>query len=262
MDTVRKTLFRIVTTAILLFLIVPVIAIVPMSFSSGEYFIYPLPGLSLRWYVEIAQDPRWTRAFTNSLLVGFVSAAVATVLGTLAALGLARTKAAFARVAFAVLLAPMLVAIVIVSVSLFFYYSYFGLVGSRLGLVLSHATLGLPFVVITVLATLRTYNFNLDRAAESLGASKVYTFFTITLPVIAPGVISGALFAFAVSLDEVVVTLFLASPEHTTLPREIYGGLRESISPAVIAAATITIALSCLLMVALGVLNRYADRMR
>ncbi|RKF06938.1 ABC transporter permease [Oceaniradius stylonematis] len=256
MPHLSRILYGTFVAATLFFLVAPVIAIIPMSFSSGEFFIYPLPGFSLGWYGEILSDARWQRAFVNSLVIGVSSAAIATVLGTLAALSLVHMRSIFSRIAFGLLLLPMLVPVVIVSVSLFYFYSKLGLVGTRTGLILGHATLGLPFVVVTVLATLRNYNFTLDRAALSLGAGRLRTFLTVTLPLIAPGVLSGAVFAFAVSLDEVVVTLFLASPEHTTLPREIFSGIRESISPAVVAAATVTIGLSCCLLGLLALIRR------
>jgi len=259
---VRVTAFRISCALILVFLAAPIFAIIPTSFSSGEYFVYPLPGYSGRWYAEVVRDPTWLRALETSLIVGAASAALATLLGTMAALGLARTKSRLGPVVMGGLISPMVTPIVIVAVSLFYAYAAVGLAGGLTALVLSHATLGLPFVTITVLATLRTYNWNLDRAAESLGAGKVRIFFTITLPLIAPGVLSGALFSFAVSFDEVVVTLFLASPEHTTLPREIFSGLRQSISPAVVAVSTITIAMSCLLMALVALLARASNRLR
>lgn len=248
--------------AVLLFLLAPVLVIIPMSFSSGEYFVYPLPGYSLKWYAEVMRDEKWVRALSNTLIVGSTSALLATAMGTLAAVGLARLRSRLVPIVLAALISPMVVPIVIVSVSLFYFYANLGLIGSLPGLVLSHATLGLPFVVITVYATMRNYNRNLDRAAESLGAGKAYVFFRVTLPVIAPGVISGGLFAFVVSFDEVVVTLFLASPEYTTLPREIFSGLRQSISPAVVTVSTITIGVSCTLMIVLEMLRRHADRLR
>ncbi|MCR9220121.1 MAG: ABC transporter permease [Alphaproteobacteria bacterium] len=258
----RVGAFRLLCALILIFLAAPIFAIIPTSFSSGEYFVYPLPGYSGRWYAEVVRDPTWLRALETSLIVGSASAALATLLGTTAALGLSRTRSRWAPVIVAALISPMITPIVIVAVSLFYAYAAVGLVGGLAGLILSHATLGLPFVTITVLATLKTYNTTLDRAAESLGAGAVRIFFTVTLPLIAPGVISGALFAFAVSLDEVVVTLFLASPEYTTLPREIFSGLRQSISPAVVAVSTITIGMSCLLMAVVALTARAAKRLR
>lgn len=256
MNCTLRALFLTLVGSTLIFLVAPILAIIPMSFTSGEFFIYPLPGYSFGWYGEILSDARWRRAFVNSLVIGTSSSIIATTLGTLAALSLVQMRSFFSRIAFGLLLLPMLVPVVIVSVSLFFFYSNLGLVGTRTSLILSHATLGLPFVVVTVLATLRNYNFTLDRAAQSLGASRLRTFFTVTLPLISPGVLSGAVFAFAVSLDEVVVTLFLASPENTTLPREIFSGIRESISPAVVAAATVTIGLSCCLLGMLVIIRR------
>jgi putative spermidine/putrescine transport system permease protein len=193
----------------------------------------------------------WIRAAKNSFIVAPLATLLATVLGTLAAMGLANTKFFGKGFITSLLIAPMVVPIVVVGVSSYLYFARWGLNDTYLGLVIVHAALGAPFVVTTVLATLQSFNHNLVKASLSLGASPLETFFRVTLPVIAPGVISGALFAFATSFDEVVVTLFLAGPEQVTLPRQMFTGIRENISPTIAAVATLLILFTTTLMLTL-----------
>src|ERR1700744_520708 len=231
----------------LLYLILPVLAIVPLSFSSSTFLVYPIPGWSLRWYQNLVASDEWRMAAKNSFIVAPSATVVATVLGTLAAIGL--TKANFHGMA--VLISPMIVPVVVVGVGMYLFFAPLGLANTYIGLILAHASLGVPFVVTTVAATLQGFNYNLVRASLSLGANPVKTFFSITLPVIAPGVVSGALFAFATSFDEVVVTLFLAGAGETALPRHMFPGIRENISPTIAALATILIIFSTSLLLAL-----------
>ena len=244
-----------------LFLLGPIIVIMPMSLNSGEYFYYPLQGLSLQWYHDFFHNERWLHAARNSFLVGGVTTILATTLGTLASLGLVRLKSRFKSVLLLLLISPMMVPIVIVAVAVFFLYARVNLVGTFLGLILAHTALAIPFVVVTVTATLQGFNSNVVRAASSLGASPVFAFFTVTLPIILPGVISGALFAFVTSFDEIVVALFMAAPQQHTLPREIFAGIRQSITPTVTAVATVLIAISILVMALLEWLRRRNERL-
>ncbi|MBS7349853.1 MAG: ABC transporter permease [Comamonas sp.] len=237
--------------AVLLFLLLPVFVIVPLSFSSGSFLSYPLPGWSLQWYRELFSSPEWARATRNSFIVAPLATLLATSLGTLAAMGLARGRFVGKGLLSALLISPMVVPIVVVAVSTYLVFARLGLSETYLGLVLVHAALGAPFVVTTVLASLQNFNHNLVKASLSLGASPVETFFKVTLPVIAPGVISGALFAFAASFDEVVVTLFLAGPEQITLPRQMFTGIRENISPVIAAVATLLTIFTTALMMTL-----------
>ncbi len=258
--------FRILCALIFMFLIVPIIVIIPLSFNSEPYFTYPMPGFSLRWYNEIFGDSPisilWQRAIVNSIIVGICAAALATVLGTLAALGMTRTKFPFKGLIMAVLISPIIVPIVITAVAMFYFYAKVGLVSNLFGIILAHAALGAPFVVITVTATLIGFDQNLVRAGSILGANPVRVFRLVTLPIILPGVVSGALFAFATSWDELVVVLFLASTEQHTIPRRMWSGIRELISPTITAAATMLIILSILLMVVMELLRRRSERLR
>ncbi|RTL93024.1 ABC transporter permease [Ancylobacter aquaticus] len=255
-------LFAVFCTLVFLFLIGPILVIMPLSFSSEPWFTYPLPGLSLRWYVDFFTDERWRIALQNSGIVAVFATLIATGLGTLAALGLSRGNVPFAGLILSILISPMIVPVVIVAVAMFFGFAAVGLNNTYLGLILAHAILGTPFVVITVTATLTGFDRTLTRAAASLGASPWTTFRTITLPLIAPGVTSGALFAFVTSWDEVVVALFLASPDQRTLPRQMFSGIREQISPTITAAATLLVFFAALLMLTLELLRRRSERLR
>lgn len=242
---------RVLCGAVLLFLLAPIFVIIPLSFSNSSFLSYPIPGWSLRWYHELFASDDWARATRNSFIVAPLATLIATTLGTLAAVGLARVQFFGKGVLTSLLIAPMVVPIVVVGVSAYLFFARIGLSDSYTGIVLVHAALGAPFVVTTVMATLQNFNQNLVKASLSLGAGPLKTFFRVTLPVIAPGVVSGALFAFATSFDEVVVVLFLAGPAQTTLPRQMFTGIRENISPTIAAVATLLILFTALLMMTL-----------
>jgi len=242
---------RLLSVALLAFLLVPILVIIPLSFSASSFLAYPMPGWSLQWYHNLFTSDDWVRAAKNSFIVAPAATLIATVLGTLAAVGLARVQFAGKGLLMSLLIAPMVVPIVVVGVGTYLFFARIGLADTYLGLILVHAALGAPFVVTTVLATLQGFNHNLVRASLSLGAGPVQTFFRVTLPVIAPGVISGALFAFATSFDEVVVTLFIAGPTQVTLPRQMFTGIRENITPTIAAVATLLIIFTTCLMLVL-----------
>ena len=244
-------LLRLVCVAVLVYLLAPILAIIPLSFSSSSFLSYPMPGLSLRWYENLFNAPEWANATRNSFIVAPLATILATILGTMAAVGLARINFWGKGLLMSLLIAPMVVPIVVVGVSTYLFFAKIGLNDTYLGLILVHAALGAPFVLTTVLATLQSFNENLIRASLSLGAGHITTFFRVTLPIIAPGVISGALFAFATSFDEVVVTLFIAGPDQITLPRQMFTGIRENINPTIAAVATLLIIFTTSLMLAL-----------
>jgi putative spermidine/putrescine transport system permease protein len=235
------------------FLILPILIIGPLSFSSGTFLTLPLPGLSLRWYEEFFTSAPWRLSLRNSLIVASATTVLATALGTLAALGLTRARLPGHNLLMALIVSPMIVPLVIVAVGVYFAYAPFGLTGSLLGLTLAHTALAAPFVVITVSATLQGFD---------LGASPIVVFRRIILPLILPGVVSGALFAFITSFDEVVVALFLTGPAERTLPRQMFNGIRENISPVIAAAASLLILLSVLLLTVLELLRRRNERLR
>jgi putative spermidine/putrescine transport system permease protein len=250
------------TGLVLLFLIAPVLAIVPLSFNAEPYFSYPMPGLSLQWYRDFFGNARWRDALILSLELAACVTVLATALGTVAALGLSRTSLPWRGVILGMLILPMMVPVIITAVSVFMFYGYFGLIGTFPGLVLAHTVLAVPFVVITVTATLTTFDWSLDRAAQGLGATPMLSFRKVILPLIMPGVVSGALFAFVISFDEVVVALFLSSAEQRTLPKQMFSGIREMISPTITAAATVQIIISTVMLVGVELLRRRSERLR
>ncbi len=250
------------TALALAFLVLPLFVIVPLSFNAGAFLTFPLEGWSLRWYVELWHSELWWRALWNSLYVGVLATAVATVLGTLAAIGLSITRLPGQNALTALLLSPMVVPLVIVAAGVYFFYLRLGLVNSLEGLALAHAALGAPFPLVTVSATLAGFDRNLIRAAQSLGAPPWTVLRRVLLPLTAPGVVAGALFAFVTSFDELVVALFLTGPGQRTLPRQMFDGIRENLSPVILAVATVLVALAVLLLVAAELLRRRSLRLR
>ena len=264
-----RIVHRIVCGLIFAFLLAPLLVIVPLSFNAEPYFTFTEGMLrldpeawSLRWYRQVAGDGAWARALANSLFIGAAATLLATALGTLAALGLSSPAMPARRLAMGLLISPMVTPLVIAAAGMFFFYSTLGLTQTHIGLILAHAALGTPFVVITVTATLSAFDANLLRAAASLGAGPLTTFRRVQLPLIAPGVLSGALFAFATSFDEVVVVLFMAGEDQRTVPRQMWAGIREQISPAILAVATFLIAFGVLLLCAVEWLRRRAGGTR
>lgn len=289
--------YLVICGLIFLFLIAPVLIIMPLSFNAEPYFTFTQKmisfdpeGFSTRWYdllltfgmsapevardgswwADVWQNSAWVQAAKNSVIVGVFATIFATVLGTIAALGLSRPEMPYRRLIMAVLISPMIVPIIITATGLFFFYSsiqiskweIFGWQIPYLGIILAHATLGIPFVIITVTATLVGFDHSLTRAAASLGANPRVTFFKVTMPLILPGVISGALFAFVTSFDEVVAVLFIGAFDEQTIPRQMWNGIREQISPAILSVATILVIISVMLLTVLELLRRRSERLR
>ena len=281
--------YKVLCTLIFVFLIAPILIVIPLSFNAEPYFTFTTKmltldpeGYSLRWYDNLLtfgmQNPdaprdsawwretwessTWIRAAKNSVIIGFFATILATVLGTIAALGLSRPEMPYRKAIMAILISPMIVPIIITATGLFFFYSATGLAGSYIGVILAHATLGIPFVIITVTATLMGFDRSLLRASANLGAGPVRTFFKVQLPLITPGVVSGALFAFVTSFDEVVVVLFIGSHEQQTIPRQMWNGIREQISPSILAVATVLVIVSIALLTTVELLRRRSERLR
>jgi putative spermidine/putrescine transport system permease protein len=187
---------------------------------------------------------------------------LSTALGTLAAIGLSRSEMPYRRMIMSILISPMIVPLVITAAGMFFFYSRIQLSQTYIGVIMAHAVLGTPFVIITVTATLVGFDKSLVRAANSLGAGPITTFRRVQMPLIIPGVVSGGLFAFITSFDEVVAVLFLASPEQRTIPRQMWSGIREQISPTILAVATLLVILSIILLTVLELLRRRSERLR
>ena len=253
------------------FLIAPLFVILPLSFNAEQYIHFSSKmlaldpeGFSLRWYEDMifgTKNP-WGLATKNSLVIAFFATIGSTILGTVAALGLSSRHMPYKAAFMALLISPMIVPLIISGTAIFFFMAKVGLAATHTGIVLSHIILGTPFVVITVTATLSGFDHSVTRAAASLGCNPVNTFMKITLPLIMPGVISGALFAFVTSFDEVVVVLFLAGLENTTIPIQMWVGLREQLSPTIMAVATCLIIMSTLILVSAELLRRRSERLR
>ena len=281
--------FRVICGLIFLFLILPVLIVLPLSFNVEPYFSFT-PGMlsfdpdafSLRWYKDIFRNgmaapdapfdlawlsdtwnnAQWMRAIRNSFFIGICATLLSTALGTLAAIGLSRSEMPYRRLIMSILISPMIVPLVITAAGMFFFYSKIQLSQTYIGVIMAHAVLGTPFVIITVTATLVGFDKSLVRAANSLGAGPIQTFFKVQMPLIIPGVISGGLFAFITSFDEVVAVLFLASPEQRTIPRQMWSGIREQISPTILAVATLLVLLSIVLLTVIELLRRRSERLR
>jgi putative spermidine/putrescine transport system permease protein len=255
-------IFRAICAAVLVFLIAPILVIMPLSFNPEPYFTYPLPGFSLRWYEDFFTSARWLDALKSSVIVAVCTTILATTLGTTAALGLSRANFPARSIVMSILISPMIVPVVITAVGMYFFYADVGLINSYPGLVLAHTALATPFVVIVVTATLMGFDHTLSRAAQGLGAKPMTVFFKVIMPLILPGLISGALFAFVTSFDEVVVVLFIASPEQRTLPKQMFSGIREQISPTITAAATLLILFATIMLTTVELLRRRSERLR
>lgn len=256
-------------TLVFLFLIAPILIIVPLSFNATPYFTFTEEMLRLdpeaystRWYVDMFTNSQWMSALKNSTLIALCATLVATTLGTLAAVGLSNSNVPLRNTLMAFLISPMIIPVIISAAAMYFFYTRLDLSQTFTGIVLAHAALGTPFVVITVTATLSGFDHTLVRAAYSLGASPLYAFRHVTFPLIRPGMISGGLFAFGTSFDEVVVALFITGVEQRTVPRQMWSGIREQISPTILAVASMLILMSVLLLVTLEMLRRRNARIR
>ncbi len=261
--------FRTICGLIFFFLIAPIIVVIPLSFNAVPFFTFTEAmltfdpaGYSLKWYQDFFTDLNWQGAVKNSFIIAVFSTLIATGLGTVAALGLSRPEMPARTIIMGILISPMIVPLIIAAAGMFFFYSDIGLASTHIGVILAHAAMGTPFVVITVTATLVGFDHSLTRAAAMLGANPTRTFFKVIVPLILPGVIAGALFAFVTSFDEVVVVRFVGSYQQRTIPWAMFSGLREQISPTILAVATLLVILSVLMLTTVELLRRRSDRIR
>ena len=262
-------IFRSICTAIFLFLILPILVILPLSFNASDFFTFTKEmlaldpaGYSLKHYQDFFTNSDWQHALANSARIAPMATLMATTFGAMAAIGLSQSYMPARSAVMAILISPMIVPLIISAAGMYFFYSRIGMQGTYWGVVLAHAALGTPFVIITVTATLVGFDKSLVQAAANLGADPVRTFFKVQMPLILPGVISGALFAFITSFDEVVVVLFVGSASQKTLPWQMFIGLREQISPTILAVATVLVAISIALLTTLELLRRRSERLR
>jgi len=261
--------FRVICGLIFFFLIAPIMVMIPLSFNAEDFFTFTPEmlalnpeGYSLKHYEDFFTNSDWQGALWNSVSIAPMATLLSVGFGTLAAIGLSQPHVPGRQLIMAILISPMIVPLIISAAGMYFFYSRIGLQGTYWGVVLAHAALGIPFVIITVTATLVGFDRSLVRASASLGADPVRTFFKVQMPLILPGVISGGLFAFITSFDEVVVVLFLGSAGQKTLPWQMFTGLREQISPTILAVATILVVISIALLATLELLRRRGERLR
>lgn len=253
MDERRRVLLKVFCTLVAVVLVAPILVVIPIAFTSSSTFQFPPPGLSFQWFQQLTSDPAWRDSFVLSLKVATVVVALATALGTMGAFALVRGRGAWRAPIAAFLTAPMIVPGVITAIGIYYVFLKWHLAGTFSGFVLAHTALAIPMVLIPVRASLQGFDRRLERASASLGAGPVATFCYVTLPLIAPGILTGALFAFLISWDEAIVSLFLSSPFSRTLPVQLYQSVTSNLTPTIAAASTVIIAVTTNLLVVAGI---------
>ena len=254
----RRILMAAVGLLTVIYLLAPTLVVIPMSFTEARILSFPPQGFSLQWYERMFTDRQWSSGMVNSAIVAVLTAAIATFLGTLAALGLNRGRFPGRSLMNGLVIAPLVVPVVIIAIGMFSLFVQWRIAGSVIGLVVAHTALALPFVVVSVSASLRTMDRNLELAAANLGANPRQSFTRITLPIILPGVVAGAIFAFITSWDEVVVAIFLTSARFRTLPVEMWEQVRQVVDPTVAAVATTLFVVTTVLLLLVFVVRRQA----
>ncbi len=254
--TIGRIVFSALWIFVLLFLALPIVIVGLLSFSSASYLTFPPPAFGIRWYQAYLGSREWLASTWLSLAIAGSVVVLATTLGTLAALGLARLPRAMRAPVAALIVSPLIVPGIVAAIGIYYAFSRYHLVGTPIGLILAHTCLAVPFVVTSVSASLARFDRRLEQAALSLGATPWGTFRQVTLPLIRPGVLVGALFAFITSFDEVIVALFLSGSGAVTLPRRMWDDLRFAIDPTIAAVSTLTIVLTALLLGSAHILRR------
>jgi putative spermidine/putrescine transport system permease protein len=234
---------------VLLFLLLPAFLVLPVSLTDTDYLAMPENGLSLRWWQALAADPQWTVGFLQSMGIGLTATAIAVTAGTLCAIGCWRLGNRWSGLVRGLILVPMIVPTIVYALGLFRVFAKVGLLDSFTGVILAHACLGMPYPAITVGAALVNFDPRLEQAACNLGASGFQTLRMVTLPNLWAGILSGAIFAFVVSWDELVIVLFIAGQRVHTLPRQIWSGIRENLDPTIAAVATLLIAVTLVVLI-------------
>ena len=249
-------ILKIICGLIAFYLILPILIVLPMSFSSAEFLTFPPPGLSLKWFQRYFRDSSWVDPTIVSLQVALMAMLLSTTLGTLASMALVRVRMRGKSLINTFILFPMIIPVIILSIALYSFLTRIGLLGSRAGLVLGHSLLCIPFVVITVSASLKGFDVTLEKAAMICGATRFRAFMKITFPIIRPGLISGALFAFIISFDEIVISMFICGINTKTLPMKMWEGIRMEVNPVIAAVSTLLILLSIVLLLSAEIVRR------
>jgi putative spermidine/putrescine transport system permease protein len=244
-----RIVFAVFCTLVLLYLILPVLIIAPMSFSSARFLAFPPPSLSLRWYQEYVGNPAWMQATRVTLTVAGFTVLIATPLGVAAAYAISNSSLRIMRLVHLTLMLPLVVPIIIIAVGIFFVYARVGLIATMPGLVLANVMLGLPYVITSVVAGLRSFDATQEMVARSLGMNRFRSFLVVTLPQIKASVLTGAIFAFISALDETVVALFISGGQYQPLTKRMFTSLRDEIDPTIAAISTLMTAVSFILVV-------------
>jgi len=255
-------IFYILCGFIFVFLVAPLVIVIPISFSSARYLQFPPTGFSLQWYRNFFGTDEWVRGAFNSLKIATCTSLFSIALGIPAALALTRYRFRMNQSIQSFLLSPMITPVIIVAIAVYFFFANLHLIGSMLPLVIAHTILALPIVLVTVSASLQSFDFNLERAAMSLGANRLKTFFLVTFPLIRPGVAAGALFAFITSFDEVVMAIFIATYRSITLPKHMWAAMRQEIDPTIAAVSSILVTGSMLIILLVGLIQQRGKRLR
>lgn len=241
---ITQAVLAVFAILVAVYLILPVLIIVPVSFSAGSFLTFPPPGLSLQWYEKLLSRGEWLDSAWLSIWVALVVTFAATILGTIGAFGLVRGSFWGHKIALAFILSPLIIPGVIVAIAVYFFYAKFKLVGSPIAIAVAHTTLAVPFVVVNVAAALQGFDKRLEMAAQNLGAGSWDTFRLITFPIIRPGIAAGALFAFISSFDELIVAMFIAGSRQVTLPLRMWESMRSSLDPTIAAVSVLAIVAS------------------
>jgi len=252
--------FVLFCSLVFFYLVLPICIILPISFSASPYLEFPPRGFSLQWYQRYFHSSGWIDSTILSLQVAVVVTFFATMIGTIAALGLARGRFRGKQLVNALIISPMVIPAIIVAIAFYFLFAGWKLIGTPTGLILAHTVMALPFVVVNVTAALKGFDERLEQAAMNLGANRVQTFFRITLPLIGPGVFTGALFAFITSFDEIVIAIFIAGSRAATLPKQMWDGIRMEINPTTAAVSTLLVSVSAILLVSVEMLRRHSEK--
>ena len=253
---VRHVLLSVICSFIFMFLVFPIFIVIPMSFSSSAYLEFPPRGFSLQWYQRFFSSYEWKSSMVISLRVALATTVLATTLGTLASFSFVRGRFRGKQLLYPVIISPMVIPSILFAIACYFFFAKLRIIGSEIGLVIAHTVLAIPFVVINVSASLKSYNVNLERAALNLGANPIQAFFRITLPSIRPGIVAGALFAFITSFDEIVVAMFISGVTAVTLPKRMLEGIRTEINPTISAVSTMEIIAVILILMAVNMLQK------
>ena len=245
---------------VLLFMIFPIFIVIPISFSSSLYLEFPPKGFSFQWYRKFFNSYEWTSSLFISIQVAVATTILATVFGTLASFSLVRGRFRGKEALYPFLLSPMVIPIIIFAIACYFFFSKLHLIGTKIGLIGAHTILAIPFVIINVSATLKGFDINLEKAAMNLGAHPIQAFLRVTFPLIRPGIIAGALFAFITSFDEIVIAMFISGTSAVTLPKRMLEGIRTEINPTISAVSTIEIVAVIIILISVGFVSKDRNR--